>query len=105
MKQGLNKSVINGGRRSGIEIIAEMLEEARQGVTKTRLVYRTNLNFVVIRKHLDFLLEKGLLEIKSENGELYVTTTKGSQFLDEYAKMKEILGLGGIEERQIHSLI
>ena len=101
----MNKSVINAGRRSGIEIIAEILEEARRGVTKTRLVYRTNLNFVVIRKHLDFLLEKDLLEIINENGELYMTTAKGFQFLDEYAKMKEILGIKEIEERQIHSLM
>jgi len=101
----LNKSVLNAGRRSGIEIIAEILVEANNGVSKTRLVYRTNLNFLVIRKHLDFLLAKGLIEIVKDPTELYVTTAKGCQFLEEFAKLKEILELSEIEPRQIHSVM
>ncbi len=104
-KQELNKSILNTGRRSGIEIIAEILVEARSGVSKTKLVYRTNLNFLVIRKHLDFLLEKGLIEIVKDPSERYVTTAKGCQFLEEFEKMKGILELGEIEPRQIHSVM
>jgi predicted transcriptional regulator len=101
----LNKSVLNAGRRSGIEIIAEILVEAKNGVSKTRLVYRTNLNFLVIRKHLDFLLAKGLIEIVKDPSEHYVTTAKGCQFLEEFAKLKGILEPSEIEPRQIHSVM
>jgi predicted transcriptional regulator len=103
-KYGLNRSVLNAGRRSGMEIVAEILVEAKRGVSKTRLVYRTNLNFLVIRKHLDFLLEKDLLEIVNPN-ELYMTTAKGCQFLEEFEKLKEILGQSEIEPRQICSIM
>ena len=94
---------MTAGRRSGIEIIAEILEEARQGITKTRLVYRTNLNFFVVRKHLDFLIDKGLLDQVREPIQLFVTTPKGLQFLEEFRKMKEILGSSEIEQHQIYS--
>jgi predicted transcriptional regulator len=94
--------MITSGRRSGLEIIGEILEEAKKGVTKTRLVYRTNLNFLVIRKHLDFLLQRELLEIVHEPMQHYVTTEKGNQFLEEFRKMKEILGTGEIEQSQIY---
>jgi predicted transcriptional regulator len=99
----LRKSIASSGRRSGIEIIAEILEEAKQGITKTRLVYKTNLNFFVVRKHLDFLLAKDLLKIIHEPNQLYVTTPKGSQFLEEFSKMKEILGSDEVEQYNVHS--
>jgi len=99
----LHKNIVCAGRRSGIEIIAEILEEARQGITKTKLVYRTNLNFFVIRKHLDFLLKKDLLEIVQGPSQLYVTTPKGFQFLEEYRKMTEILGKSEVAQHQIYS--
>lgn len=82
---------INGGRRSCIELMAEILEEAKQGVSKTRLVYRTSLNFALIQKHLIFLLDKGFLEIE-EPAKFYITTSKGIEFLDHFKRMKQMLG-------------
>jgi len=99
----LRRSIVSAGRRSGIEIIAEILEEAKQGVTKTRLVYRINLNFLVIRKHLDLLLEKNLLQITDGPTKLYVTTQKGAEFLNEFRKMKEMLEPTEIANCQIAS--
>ena len=92
-------------RRSGIEIIAEILEEARQGITKTKLVYRTNLNFLVVRKHLDLLLEKNLLELVDGSTKLYMTTQKGSEFLSEFRKIKGMLEPSEMENYQIASCL
>lgn len=88
MQQG-----IVGARRSGLEIIASILMEARNGVTKTRLIYRTNMNFIVIRKYMDFLNQKGLMAVEHDYLQIYTTTEKGLEFLNEYAKIKETLGI------------
>lgn len=104
-KKILPKGLVRGARRSGIELIADILEEARQGMTKTRLVYRTNLNFVVMRKHLDFLLDKGLLERVEEPAQLYRTSPKGVEFLKEFRRMKEILGVPESYESEMHSYL
>lgn len=101
----MHRSIVSAGRRSGIEIIAEILEEARQGVTKTRLVYRINLNFLVIRKHLDLLLEKNLLQLTDGPTKLYVTTQKGAEFVNEFRKMREMLEPTEIESYQIASCV
>lgn len=99
----MRKSIITGSRRSGLEIIAELLEEARSGSTKTRLVRKTNLNFLVIRKHLEFLIKKELIEIVNEPFPLYVTTGKGKEFLEEFSRVKQMLGNGEIEKDQIYA--
>lgn len=76
-----------------MEIIVSILKEAKSGITKTRLVYRTNMNFFAIRKHMDFLIQKGLLSLDYGSLPLYTTTEKGLEFLSEFDKIKETLGI------------
>ncbi|MFQ5920514.1 MAG: winged helix-turn-helix domain-containing protein [Nitrososphaerales archaeon] len=76
-----------------MEIIVNILEESRNGINKTRLVYRTNLNFLVVQKYIDFLTTKGLLQVEQRPNQVYVTTEKGLQFLNEFSKLAEILGV------------
>ena len=71
-------------RRSRMDIVVDVLEAAKNGVNKTAIVYRTNLNFTVAEKYLELLDKQGLLENKSDK---YVTSDKGKVFL---AKAKEI---------------
>jgi len=65
-------------RRSEMEIIATILDIARQGVRKTNILYRANLSYVQLKNYVGFLLERGLLE-NIEN--IYSTTKKGNLFL------------------------
>jgi predicted transcriptional regulator len=72
-------------RRDKIEIITDILKVALHGAKKTHIVYKANLNFNVLKKYLIGLEEKGLL--MKTNGGHYITTQKGSQFLEQYNKI------------------
>lgn len=94
----MKKSIFKAERRSSMEIMVTILEEARNGINKTRLVYGTNLNFVVVQKYIQFLMDKGLLQTAQGEKLLYSTTEKGVQFLDEFAKLTDIMGVEQVVE-------
>ena len=74
-------------RRSDLDIYAEILTLANEGgAKKTVLVYKANLNFTIIGRHLSRLLEQELLEL---DGQIYKTTDKGITFLNHYEEMKK----------------
>ncbi len=84
--------MLSGKRRNAMEIAVSVLEEARNGINKTRLVYRTNLNFLLIQRYVDFLVQKNMMEIINDPTPIYKTTQKGISLLDEFSKIKNILG-------------
>ena len=67
-------------KRSYFEIIAEILETAKDGAKKTRIMYGANLSFRRTKRLLPSLLETGLLRL----GNSYYTNKKGPQFLKAY---------------------
>ncbi len=71
-------------RRSRIDIVVDILGVAKNGVNKTAMVYRTNINFTLAEKYIELLEKQGFLETNSEK---YITTDKGKIFLQ---KAKEI---------------
>ena len=74
-------------RRSMVEITGEILSAAKQGVGKTVIVYRANLNFTRAEKYLCLLLSKGL--VSTITGSLkYKTTERGLEFLRAYGDMR-----------------
>jgi len=80
-------------RRHRLEVIACILREALNGATKTRLVYRANLNFKTLGRYLDFLLSRGLIEARRVGSMTYYqTTAKGRLWLTLYDRMLDILG-------------
>jgi predicted transcriptional regulator len=64
-------------KRSKSDIMLEVLNVCRNGASKTRIVYRANLNFNIATPYIDLLSEKGLLSIRDGPGTLYETTTQG----------------------------
>ncbi len=65
--------------RSRIDIIIDILDVARAGANKTKIVYKTNLNFKLADKYLDLLQKRGLVENKLDK---YITTEKGKILLE-----------------------
>ncbi len=96
-------NMLNGKRRNAMEITISILEEARNGINKTRLVYRTNLNFLLIQRYMDFLQQKGLLEVIHNPHQSYKTTEKGNELLHEFAKIKELLGVTDLSAGEVSS--
>ena len=76
--------------RSRIEIAARILEIAKEGSRKTRIMYLGNLSFDLVQKYLRQLEELGLLEVKqTETGErIYNITTRGQEFLSDFAELQ-----------------
>ena len=75
--------------RSRIQIAADILEIARSGSRKTRIMYQGNLSFDLLQKYLDMLVRFGLLEIHGGPEKNYVATEKGRRFLEDYHELQK----------------
>jgi predicted transcriptional regulator len=67
--------------RSKSEIMLEVLNICRNGASKTRIVYKANLNFKTATPYIDLLSGKGLLRIRDGPGKLYETTPNGMEVM------------------------
>ena len=82
--------MVNGKRqyRSRIQITADILEIAKTGSRKTKIMYLGNLSFDLLQKYLDMLVRFGLLEIHGGPEKNYVATDKGRRFLEDYHELE-----------------
>lgn len=76
-------------RRSGIEIMCDILEICLDGANKTRIVYGVNLNFSRMNKYLNMLSGLGFLDLnvayeRSVPSVVYKTTKAGKDFRDRF---------------------
>jgi predicted transcriptional regulator len=84
---------IENKRRDKLDIIAEILDIAKDGLLKTQIMYRANLSFAQLNEYLDFLTGMNLLGMEKENRKkLYRTTEKGERYLQKYNDISYILG-------------
>ena len=75
--------------RSRIQIAADILEIAKAGSRKTKIMYLGNLSFDLLQKYLDILLKHDLLEVHRGPDTSYVATKKGKQFLEDYYELRK----------------
>jgi len=75
-------------KRSDIDIMASILDEAHKGARKTRIMYRCNLSHRQLQVYLKLLLGMGFLMFHSN---LFRTTAKGLKFLDAYRALKALM--------------
>jgi predicted transcriptional regulator len=70
-------------RRTHTEIITDILTEALKGASKTRIMYRANLNFLRFKRYFSELESKGLIAVVKNPGRgiVYQTTEKGKDLL------------------------
>jgi predicted transcriptional regulator len=82
----------NGRRRpyrNRMEIAAGILEIAKNGSRKTRIMYLGNLSFDLLQKYLDMLVNLGLLQARNDKEKIYVATEKGRQFLEDFNELQK----------------
>jgi predicted transcriptional regulator len=72
--------------RSRLEIIAELLECAKQGLPKMHLVYGARLSHRIGTAYIKYLLEAGLIEksIDADENRTYRTSDMGLKYLQLY---------------------
>jgi len=75
-------------RRGRLDIIADILRTANRGSKKTRLVYETNTNFVLMKQYLELLGKRGL--ILEYDTKVY-TTDAGNEYLLYYEELVKLL--------------
>jgi predicted transcriptional regulator len=76
--------------RSRVDISAEILEAAKNGELKTRIMYAARVSVKQLNPYLDLLVENGMLEYQPKE-RLYRTSEKGNIFLDNYQKAWQVL--------------
>ena len=77
--------------RSKLEITANILEIAKEGSRKTRIMYLGNLSFDLLQKYLKSLEQLNLVEVKStpDGEKVYKVTTKGQEFLTDFYELQK----------------
>ncbi len=79
-------------RRGRLSIIADILDVAKRGALKTRIMYGASLSFSQLSDYLPFLLDSNLLKVvDNPNKSLYKTTNKGLKYLQYYMEIGELL--------------
>jgi predicted transcriptional regulator len=73
--------------RGRSEITSQILESAKDGKLKTKIMYEVELSFTQVNDYFTMLETNGLLEKKSG---LYKTTSKGLQYLISAAQIDKM---------------
>lgn len=76
------------GRRSQIDIYADILNAIDQGDCKTHIVYRANLNFVRCKRYMGELHKSGFVKKRSNSPLAWVVTDRGREFLKKHREIK-----------------
>ena len=75
--------------RSRIQIAADILQIAKAGSRKTKIMYLGNLSFDLLQKYLEMLVNYNLLEVHGGADKSYIATAKGKQFLEDYYELQK----------------
>jgi predicted transcriptional regulator len=82
----------NQKRRDQLSIIANILESAKGGVRKTKIMHTVNLSFVQLNDYLTFLVDNGLIRLSSVGKkEVYIATIKGVLFAQMYRELTSMI--------------
>jgi predicted transcriptional regulator len=84
-------------RRNNLDVTVDILQSCIGGTNKTSMVVRSNLNFEIIKEYLNTLINSGLL-VEQNGG--YVTTEKGTKFVEDYRNLIEPLKANGVKLRE-----
>jgi len=88
----MQRELVIVARRGQMDIIADILRAAKEGIKKTQIIFHARLNNEQNKKYLNLMMRKGLIEVEKQGKhELYRTSNKGSEYLREYHKLREFL--------------
>jgi predicted transcriptional regulator len=76
--------------RSRIDIVAQILNAAIGGDTRTKIMYKSYLSHTQLKDYLVMLLQDGLIEADPDINR-YRTTEKGMKFVQVYEHIGEFI--------------
>ena len=68
-------------RRSLIDVYADILDAIDDGLCKTKVVYRANLNYDRYKRHVKNLAKGGLVKVQTNSPSTWAVTERGREFL------------------------
>ncbi|KAA0002928.1 MAG: response regulator [Thermoplasmata archaeon] len=77
-------------KRESLSIIYSLLQHAVEGIKKTKLIHKTNLNSKTIEKYLTYCINREYIRI-TEKDSLYITTQKGFKLLEKIEEVNTLL--------------
>ena len=84
--------------RSRTEISSMILEAARVGATKTKIMYKAYLSYTLVKVYLKFLQDNELLKYEKLTKQ-YKITEKGLKFLHSYDQITDLLSSKNKEKK------
>jgi len=83
---------LGDGRRSRLDVIADILDTSLSGVKKTHLMYHCNMSFAQLEKYLNLILKTKLVEVEDDGPKFFFRTSgKGRKFLKSYESLKALM--------------
>jgi predicted transcriptional regulator len=79
------------GKRSDMDITATILQVARNGAKKSRIVSEAKLNYKNCTKYLDHLMNSGLIVGHDNGRRIYLTTDIGREYIKCFEYLKSLL--------------
>jgi len=86
-KRAPGNEQVKNMRRNNLDICADILRATRNGAKKTHIVYKTNLNFNMVKRYFERLIDGGLLSLADG---YYTTTNRGLSWLSRYEELHYI---------------
>jgi predicted transcriptional regulator len=79
-------------RRDKLVIMAEIVGIAKNGTSKTHIMFKANLSFSQLNQYLALLSQTSLLEKSAQNGRvIYKATQKGLEFMEKQQQIIDLL--------------
>jgi predicted transcriptional regulator len=76
-------------KRKSEEIVASILDTAKNGATKTRIMYVAYLSFSQLQKYMKYTMENRLINLDPIEKK-YLTTDRGFEFLRRFEEVNSI---------------
>ncbi|MHB8566831.1 MAG: winged helix-turn-helix domain-containing protein [Nitrososphaerales archaeon] len=79
-----------GANRGSLEIINTMLSVSMNGMIKTQIMYRCNLNSKQVQEYLNLLLKWRMIDSQisiATRRNIYTSTERGRKFVSTYAEL------------------
>ena len=87
-------------RRDKLVIMTEIVGIAKNGTSKTHIMFKANLSFSQLNQYLDLLLQSGLIETVSHGDrQVYRATSKGIDFMEKQCEIIDMINESGVNYR------